>query len=121
MHLPPHAVAELISDLGELVIIICLGALTWVSTHLLDPYRPLASGGSDSPLGPGQETQTPLEVQVVALEIEIRTEPIGAEPQVESLGKRVFVAGPTPETASAIKIANNFVLGCAIAIGLVLR
>jgi 3-hydroxyisobutyrate dehydrogenase-like beta-hydroxyacid dehydrogenase len=30
------------------------------------------------------------------------------------IGKRVFVAGPTPESASAMKIANNFVLGCAI-------
>lgn len=37
-----------------------------------------------------------------------------AKPLFDLIGKRVFVAGPTPETASAIKIANNFVLGCAI-------
>ena len=59
---------ELLIWAAPLMIIICLGALTWVSTHLLDPYRPLTSGGSDSPLGPGQESQAPLEVQVVALD-----------------------------------------------------
>ena len=37
-----------------------------------------------------------------------------ARPLFELIGKRVFVAGPTPEAASAMKIANNFVLGCAI-------
>ena len=59
---------ELLIWAAPLMIIICLGALTWVSTHLLDPYRPLTSGGSESPLGPGQETEAPLEVQVVALD-----------------------------------------------------
>ena len=48
-----------------LVIIIALGALTWISTHTLDPYRPL------SRIAPGQpvaaETK-PLEVQAVALD-----------------------------------------------------
>ena len=37
-----------------------------------------------------------------------------AKPLFDLIGKRVFVAGPTPESASAMKIANNFVLGCAI-------
>lgn len=32
---------ELIVWAAPLLIIICLGALTWVGTHLLDPYRPL--------------------------------------------------------------------------------
>lgn len=47
-----------------LLIIICLGAVTWVGTHLLDPYRPLAR------TAPGQavtEKDKPLEVQAVAL------------------------------------------------------
>ncbi len=47
-----------------LLIIICLGAVTWVGTHLLDPYRPLAR------TAPGQAVTAkdkPLEVQVVAL------------------------------------------------------
>ena len=30
------------------------------------------------------------------------------------LGKQTFVAGTDPQSASAVKIANNFVLGCAI-------
>ena len=35
-------------------------------------------------------------------------------PALESMGKRIFRAGPLPESATAIKLANNFVLGCAI-------
>lgn len=35
-------------------------------------------------------------------------------PIFEVLGKRVFRAGDEPETATAVKIAHNFVLGCAI-------
>jgi 3-hydroxyisobutyrate dehydrogenase-like beta-hydroxyacid dehydrogenase len=37
-----------------------------------------------------------------------------AKPLFELIGRRVFVAGSTPESAAAVKIANNFVLGCAI-------
>ena len=32
---------ELVIWSAPLLIIICLGALTWSSTHLLDPFRPL--------------------------------------------------------------------------------
>jgi 3-hydroxyisobutyrate dehydrogenase-like beta-hydroxyacid dehydrogenase len=32
----------------------------------------------------------------------------------EAMARRVFEAGPDPAAAAAIKIANNFVLGCAI-------
>ena len=32
---------ELVIWSAPLLIIICLGALTWIGTHLLDPYRPL--------------------------------------------------------------------------------
>ena len=35
-------------------------------------------------------------------------------PLFEAIGKRVFTAGNEPVAAAAIKIANNFVLGCAI-------
>jgi 3-hydroxyisobutyrate dehydrogenase-like beta-hydroxyacid dehydrogenase len=36
------------------------------------------------------------------------------EPLLEAMGRRRFVAGPKPESASAIKLANNAVLGCAM-------
>jgi hypothetical protein len=36
------------------------------------------------------------------------------KPLFEALGRRVFEAGADAEAATAIKIANNFVLGCAI-------
>jgi 3-hydroxyisobutyrate dehydrogenase-like beta-hydroxyacid dehydrogenase len=35
-------------------------------------------------------------------------------PLFEAMGNRIFRAGPLPESASAIKLANNFVLGCAV-------
>lgn len=56
---------ELVIWSAPLLIIICLGAVTWVATHLLDPYRPLAR------TGPGQAIAAnvkPLEVNVVALD-----------------------------------------------------
>jgi len=36
------------------------------------------------------------------------------QPLFDVLGKRTFVAGDLPEAATAVKIAHNFVLGCAI-------
>ncbi|SDS84002.1 ubiquinol oxidase subunit II [Bradyrhizobium canariense] len=48
-----------------LLIIICLGAITWASTHLLDPYRPLSRITSDQPV---PEDTRPLRVEVVALD-----------------------------------------------------
>lgn len=56
---------ELVIWAIPLLIIIALGAITWISTHLLDPHRPLDR------LGPGRpvpEGVAPLEVQVVALD-----------------------------------------------------
>ncbi|TPE65061.1 ubiquinol oxidase subunit II [Sandaracinobacter neustonicus] len=50
---------------APLLIIICLGALTWVGTHLLDPYRPLARTAPGQPVAADVR---PLEVQVVALD-----------------------------------------------------
>ena len=35
-------------------------------------------------------------------------------PLLELIGKRIFPAGPKPECATAIKLANNAVLGCAM-------
>ncbi len=35
-------------------------------------------------------------------------------PLLEAMGRRIFPAGDNPEAAAAIKIAHNFVLGCAI-------
>jgi 3-hydroxyisobutyrate dehydrogenase-like beta-hydroxyacid dehydrogenase len=33
---------------------------------------------------------------------------------LKSMGRRIFAAGPKPESATAIKLANNAVLGCAM-------
>ena len=48
-----------------LLIIIALGAMTWISTHTLDPYRPLGRIAPGRPVPPDTR---PLEVQVVALD-----------------------------------------------------
>ncbi|WP_448229369.1 hypothetical protein [Pseudoxanthomonas mexicana] len=48
-----------------LLIIIALGAVTWIGTHLLDPYRPLGRIGEGRPVPADVK---PLEVQVVALD-----------------------------------------------------
>ena len=56
---------ELLIWAAPLMIIICLGALTWAGTHLLDPYRPIDR------IKPGQavdESVEPLQVNVVALD-----------------------------------------------------
>ena len=56
---------ELVIWTVPLLIIIALGALTWIGTHKLDPYRPLDRISASKPL----DTQsTPLEVQVVAMD-----------------------------------------------------
>ena len=48
-----------------LLIIMALGAMTWISTHTLDPFRPLARLGPNKPVPADTK---PLEVQVVALD-----------------------------------------------------
>ncbi|GHC81262.1 ubiquinol oxidase subunit II [Limoniibacter endophyticus] len=50
---------------APLAIIIALGAITWVSTHKLDPYRPLERLDAERVIPEGV---TPLEVEVVALD-----------------------------------------------------
>ncbi|MGW8307754.1 MAG: ubiquinol oxidase subunit II [Achromobacter pulmonis] len=58
-------VLELLIWAAPLLIIIALGALTWVSTHQLDPYRPLARLSEGREVPPGTK---PLVVEVVALD-----------------------------------------------------
>ncbi|HKT85314.1 MAG TPA: ubiquinol oxidase subunit II [Novosphingobium sp.] len=56
---------ELVIWAAPLLIIICLGALTWVATHLLDPYRSI--GRIDASKAVAHDAR-PLEVDVVALD-----------------------------------------------------
>lgn len=56
---------ELVIWAAPLLIIICLGAITWAGTHLLDPYRPLDRVGYQKPV---TEEHEPLNVEVVALD-----------------------------------------------------
>jgi len=56
---------ELVIWACPLLIIICLGAITWSSTHLLDPFRPLDRIAPGQPVAAGTK---PLDVQVVALD-----------------------------------------------------
>ncbi len=50
---------------APLVIIIALGAVTWISTHKLDPFRPLDRIDANTPLPQGIK---PLKVEVVAMD-----------------------------------------------------
>jgi len=50
---------------APLLIIIVLGAITWIYTHLLDPYRPLSRIDQHRPVAAGVK---PLEIQVVAMD-----------------------------------------------------
>ncbi|HEX4856853.1 MAG TPA: ubiquinol oxidase subunit II [Limnobacter sp.] len=56
---------ELVIWGAPLLIIIVLGLVTWVSTHKLDPYRPLDRIDASTPLA---EDHKPLVVQVVSLD-----------------------------------------------------
>jgi cytochrome o ubiquinol oxidase subunit II len=56
---------ELVIWSAPLLIIIALGAITWLATHKLDPYRPLDR------IAPGKAiaaNERPLEIQVVSLD-----------------------------------------------------
>jgi cytochrome o ubiquinol oxidase subunit 2 len=50
---------------APLTIIIALGALTWISTHTLDPFRPLTRLDESRPVPEGTK---PLDVEVVSLD-----------------------------------------------------
>ncbi|HEY0235815.1 MAG TPA: ubiquinol oxidase subunit II [Afipia sp.] len=56
---------ELVIWAIPLLIIICIGAITWASTHLLDPYRPLERIAENRPV---PKDTKPLRVDVVALD-----------------------------------------------------
>ncbi|GHH15035.1 hypothetical protein GCM10008023_17380 [Sphingomonas glacialis] len=56
---------ELVIWACPLLIIIALSVVTWTSTHLLDPFRPLERLSAGRPIAPNTK---PLEVQVVALD-----------------------------------------------------
>jgi cytochrome o ubiquinol oxidase subunit 2 len=61
-----HSTAlELVIWSAPLLIIIALGALTWIATHTLDPYRPIGRIDASRPV---TEQMKPLNVQVVALD-----------------------------------------------------
>lgn len=49
---------------APLAIIVALGALTWITTHVLDPYRPIARIAPGRPVSAAVQ---PLEVEAVAL------------------------------------------------------
>ncbi|MFC3124274.1 ubiquinol oxidase subunit II [Pseudoroseomonas globiformis] len=56
---------EVIIWAAPLAIIIALGGITWVGTHVLDPYRPL---GRIDAARPVEDGVLPLEVEVVSLD-----------------------------------------------------
>lgn len=56
---------EIVIWSAPLAIIIALGAITWISTHQLDPYRPLDRIDASRPIPAGTK---PLTVEVVALD-----------------------------------------------------
>ena len=56
---------ELVIWGAPLLIIIALGTITWISTHQLDPFRPLSRIDAQRPLPADVK---PLEVQVVAMD-----------------------------------------------------
>ena len=61
-----HSTAlELVIWSAPLLIIICLGALTWWSTHLLDPFRPVGRISATKAVDPKVK---PLVIQVVSLD-----------------------------------------------------
>jgi cytochrome o ubiquinol oxidase subunit 2 len=64
-----HSTAlELLIWSAPLLIVIALGAITWINTHTLDPYRPLSTAGSKDTRRRTAAAATPLVVEVVALD-----------------------------------------------------
>ncbi len=56
---------ELVIWSAPLLIIVCLGALTWMGTHLLDPYRNIGRISAERSV---DQSKAPLVVDVVALD-----------------------------------------------------
>ena len=62
---PRSTTLELVIWSCPVQIIIALSAVTWTSTHLLDPFRPLERISPGRPVPAGTK---PLEIQAVALD-----------------------------------------------------
>ena len=61
-----HSLAlEVVIWTAPLLIVIAIGAMTWLSTHLLDPYRPIRRIDAERRV---PSTERPLVVQVVAMD-----------------------------------------------------
>ena len=56
---------EMVVWAAPLAIVLVLGTVTWISSHSLDPYRPLDRLGPHRPVSEGVK---PLEIDVVALD-----------------------------------------------------
>ncbi|MFA9201407.1 MAG: ubiquinol oxidase subunit II [Cypionkella sp.] len=65
-HFDHSTALELLIWSAPLMIIIALGALTWSSTHLLDPFRPRDQAARL--IRPNAEHEAPLRVQVVSMD-----------------------------------------------------
>ena len=60
---------ELVIWAIPLLIIICLGAMTWLGTHLLDPYRRLSAGERSVPGAAADPVPTPAPVSPFVVEV----------------------------------------------------
>ncbi|MEJ2408304.1 MAG: ubiquinol oxidase subunit II [Novosphingobium sp.] len=95
---------ELVIWAAPLLIVICLGALTWVSTHLLDPYRTIGRIDGKTPV---QHDAKPLEVDVVALDWKWLF--IYPEQGIATVNELVVPAGrPLDFKITASSVMNSF-------------
>ncbi|WP_067734372.1 ubiquinol oxidase subunit II [Novosphingobium naphthalenivorans] len=95
---------ELVIWAAPLLIIICLGALTWVGTHLLDPYRTI--GRIDTKTAVAHDAK-PLEIEVVALDWKWLF--IYPEQGIATVNELVVPAGrPLDFKITASSVMNSF-------------
>lgn len=95
---------ELVIWAAPLMIIIALGSLTWVTTHTLDPFRPVARIAEGKPLAANAK---PLEVQVVALDWKWLF--IYPEQKIASVNELALpVDRPVHFSISASSVMNSF-------------
>ncbi len=95
---------ELVIWAAPLLIIIALGSLTWVTTHTLDPFRPLSRVAEGKPVAADVK---PLEVQVVALDWKWLF--IYPEQKIASVNELVLpVDRPVHFSISSSNVMNSF-------------
>lgn len=95
---------ELVIWSCPLLIIIVLGAVTWSSTHLLDPYRPLSRPNTDRTV---TAAGAPLQVQVVAMDWKWLF--IYPEQGVATINELVLPAGrPVRFSITSVSQMNTF-------------